>query len=89
MSLYLFVLHIISKNCCILLKLFAGGEFFVKDSRLFLLLPCTLAVQPVRGVFNLDISLIRWFGVIEVLSAFSGVIIVEEVDGVGNRIVWR
>ena len=89
--IYMLVLYIMSKTAVwILLKLFAGGEFFVKDSQLFLLLLCTSSVQLVRGVFNLDISYIRLFGVIGGSSSvFSGVIIVEEVDGVGDRSVWR
>ena len=66
--IYMLVLCITSKTAVwILLKLFAGGEFSVRDSQLFLLLLCTSAVQLVRGVFNLDISLIRWFGDIGVL----------------------
>ena len=66
--IYMLVLCITSKTAVwILLKLLAGGEFSVKDSQLFLLLLCTSAVQLVRGVFNLDISLIRWFGDIGVL----------------------
>jgi STAG domain. len=63
----LFVLYIISKTAVwILLKFSVGGEFYVKDAQLFLLLFSTLAVQLVRGVFNLDISLIFWFRVIRV-----------------------
>jgi hypothetical protein len=51
-SICMFVLYIISKTAVWFLKFFAGGEFYVKESQLFLLLLTTLAVQLFRGVFN-------------------------------------
>jgi len=49
----MFVLYIISKTAVwILLKLFAGGEFYVKDSQLFLLFLCTGLLKMIVGVLT-------------------------------------
>ena len=46
---------------------------------------CTGAVQLVRGVFYLDISFICWLRSSGSSSVFSGVLIAEEGEGVGDK----
>lgn len=52
---------------------------------MFLLLFLYLALQLITGVFHLDMSFICWFMAISVFSVVSGVVIPEEVDGVGGN----